>query len=30
VSEGYRNMRSRSEFEATQAGAAPLLLSMRR
>jgi [acyl-carrier-protein] S-malonyltransferase len=30
VSEGYRGMRSRSEFEATQAGAAPLLLSMRR
>ena len=30
VSEGYRGMRSRSEFEAAQAGPAPLLLSMRR
>ena len=30
VTEGYRGMRSRSEFEAAQAGPAPLLLSMRR
>ncbi len=30
VSEGYRGLRSRSEFEAAQAGPAPLLLSMRR
>jgi [acyl-carrier-protein] S-malonyltransferase len=30
VTEGYRGMRSRSEFEAAQAGATPLLLSMRR
>ncbi len=30
VSEGYRGLRSRSEFEAAQAGSAPLLLSMRR
>ena len=30
VAEGYRGLRSRSEFEAAQAGAAPLLLSMRR
>lgn len=30
VTEGYRGMRSRPEFEAAQAGAAPLLLSMRR
>lgn len=30
VSEGYRGMRSRSEFEAAQAGPSPLLLSMRR
>jgi [acyl-carrier-protein] S-malonyltransferase len=30
VAEGYRGMRSRSEFEAAQAGGGPLLLSMRR
>ena len=30
VAEGYHGMRSRSEFEAGQAGATPLLLSMRR
>ena len=30
VAEGYRGIRSRSEFEAAQAGPAPLLLSMRR
>ncbi len=30
VGEGYRGLRSRSEFEAAQAGATPLLLSMRR
>jgi acyl transferase domain-containing protein len=30
VTEGYRGIRSRAEFEAAQAGAAPLLLSMRR
>ena len=30
VTEGYRGMRSRSEFESTQAGSTPLLLSMRR
>jgi [acyl-carrier-protein] S-malonyltransferase len=30
VSEGYRGLRSRSEFEAAQAGSTPLLLSMRR
>jgi hypothetical protein len=30
VTEGYRGMRSRAEFEAAQAGPAPLLLSMRR
>ena len=30
VAEGYRGLRSRSEFEAAQAGATPLLLSMRR
>lgn len=30
VGEGYRGLRSRSEFEAAQAGSTPLLLSMRR
>ncbi len=30
VAEGYRGLRSRSEFEAAQAGSTPLLLSMRR
>jgi [acyl-carrier-protein] S-malonyltransferase len=30
VAEGYRGLRSRSEFEAAQAGPTPLLLSMRR
>ena len=30
VMEGYRGLRSRAEFEAAQAGAAPMLLSMRR
>ena len=30
VAEGYRGIRSRAEFEAAQAGASPLLLSMRR
>ena len=30
VGEGYRGLRSRSEFEAAQAGPTPLLLSMRR
>ncbi len=30
VAEGYRGLRSRSEFEAAQAGPNPLLLSMRR
>jgi [acyl-carrier-protein] S-malonyltransferase len=30
VGEGYRGIRSRSEFEAAQSGATPLLLSMRR
>ena len=30
VTEGYRGLRSRAEFEAAQAGPAPLLLSMRR
>jgi len=30
VGEGYRGLRSRSDFEAAQAGATPLLLSMRR
>ena len=30
VSEGYRGIRSRAEFEATQASSSPLLLSMRR
>ena len=30
VTEGYRGLRSRSEFEAAQAGPSPLLLSMRR
>ena len=30
VAEGYRGIRSRAEFEAAQAGASPILLSMRR
>lgn len=30
VSEGYRGVRSRAEFESVQAGPAPILLSMRR
>jgi [acyl-carrier-protein] S-malonyltransferase len=30
VAEGYRGIRSRTEFEAVQAGSAPILLSMRR
>jgi acyl transferase domain-containing protein len=30
VTDGYRGLRSRAEFEAAQSGAAPLLLSMRR
>ena len=30
VTEGYRGLRSRAEFEAAQAGPSPLLLSMRR
>jgi [acyl-carrier-protein] S-malonyltransferase len=30
VAEGYRGIRSRTEFEAVQAGPAPILLSMRR
>ena len=30
VTEGYRGLRSRAEFEAAQAGSSPLLLSMRR
>lgn len=30
VAEGYRGIRSRTEFEAVQSGPAPILLSMRR
>jgi hypothetical protein len=30
VAEGYRGVRSRTEFESVQAGPAPILLSMRR
>ncbi len=30
VAEGYRGIRSRTEFEAVQASQAPILLSMRR
>ncbi len=29
VTEGYRGLRTRSEFEAAQAGPSPLVLSMR-
>jgi hypothetical protein len=30
VAEGYRGIRSRTEFEEAQSGVAPILLSMRR
>jgi hypothetical protein len=30
VAEGYRGIRTRAELETTQAGASPILLSMRR
>jgi hypothetical protein len=30
VSDGYRGIRSRADFEAAQAGPSPILLSMRR